>query len=588
MIFIGCLVISMAVEGIAENLAEKANEVYYRDEINNQHADVRKRIAWCDSLIRLTPKSEHASLYLKKGRLQYETGLFRQAAESLGQGLEVCDKDALSLRCDLLYNAALAQFSSQKLHRSVMLNVELLDLIKPDSLKYYDVKGHILLANIHKSMNAAGGLEYQKELLDAALKKYGQLDTTLIPRSLRRELLANIHNGLSTIDLGRGNHEAALENIKKAMALTDDSMRIVSLKTNLGHIYETLGNYDKAEQLYREMIDLNRNHINTWVTVFALSTMWYNQGRYDEVMALLDVHEDKQWIISGSIWEVFLNNLKAEIYWHQGKSQQAFTMKGRALVLRDSIASSIQDDYYGLLRKELEHRSDVDSRDALKMRTMRLNHLVTGLGISGGLILLLLIWVVFKNAGYRKKISGLEEKMERDRIGNEENLKSKEEALEKSNRELASKILQLTQIKERLDHMGKNKNSDDVSNENVTEEIERLKKELKINQNTWEPFFRQFEKIHPSFFTNLAILSDSLTPAEKRMSAFILMNLTTKEIAEITHRSPRTVDCVKYNLRQKLGITGSSEVFMQTVATSGREDLESLRNQNPKGKVEKG
>ena len=55
----------------------------------------------------------------------------------------------------------------------------------------------------------------------------------------------------------------------------------------------------------------------------------------------------------------------------------------------------------------------------------------------------------------------------------------------------------------------------------------------------WDVFKTYFEQTHPDFFKTLYTLHPDLSPNEVRMCAYIMLNLTTKEIAGLTNRSSR-------------------------------------------------
>lgn len=56
-----------------------------------------------------------------------------------------------------------------------------------------------------------------------------------------------------------------------------------------------------------------------------------------------------------------------------------------------------------------------------------------------------------------------------------------------------------------------------------------------------------------------------------------MMNLSVKEIAEMTHRSVRTVESIRYSLRRKLGITEDTGAFMRMVSSTPLSEIDSLR-----------
>lgn len=68
-------------------------------------------------------------------------------------------------------------------------------------------------------------------------------------------------------------------------------------------------------------------------------------------------------------------------------------------------------------------------------------------------------------------------------------------------------------------------------------------------------------QVYKSFFDNLHSVAPNLTQGEIRMSAFVSMNLTAKEIASLTNRSVRTVETLKYRLAKKLLIPADTLLY---------------------------
>lgn len=69
-----------------------------------------------------------------------------------------------------------------------------------------------------------------------------------------------------------------------------------------------------------------------------------------------------------------------------------------------------------------------------------------------------------------------------------------------------------------------------------------------------EEFKLFFEGIHPDFYSTLSDRFPELTPRDMRLCAFLLLGMTTKEIAVLTYREIRSVDSARNRLRKKLGI----------------------------------
>jgi DNA-binding CsgD family transcriptional regulator len=71
----------------------------------------------------------------------------------------------------------------------------------------------------------------------------------------------------------------------------------------------------------------------------------------------------------------------------------------------------------------------------------------------------------------------------------------------------------------------------------------------------WEVFELNFNKAYEGFFKKLKSAHPGLTPNDLRLSAYLRMNLTTKEIAPLLNISVRSVEVSRYRLRKKLDLT---------------------------------
>lgn len=91
--------------------------------------------------------------------------------------------------------------------------------------------------------------------------------------------------------------------------------------------------------------------------------------------------------------------------------------------------------------------------------------------------------------------------------------------------------------------------------------LDELIKGLKKNkgENALTEFEYRFSKIHVGFFEKLAKNFPDLTLNERRLGAFLKLQLTTKEITGITGQSVRSVEIARTRLRKKLHLTKSEK-----------------------------
>ena len=62
------------------------------------------------------------------------------------------------------------------------------------------------------------------------------------------------------------------------------------------------------------------------------------------------------------------------------------------------------------------------------------------------------------------------------------------------------------------------------------------------------------EQVHHGFLSRLISKYPSLSPAEVKICSYLRLNITSRDIATITHRSNRTVENTRNNIRAKMKI----------------------------------
>jgi ligand-binding sensor domain-containing protein/DNA-binding CsgD family transcriptional regulator len=97
-------------------------------------------------------------------------------------------------------------------------------------------------------------------------------------------------------------------------------------------------------------------------------------------------------------------------------------------------------------------------------------------------------------------------------------------------------------------------------NAEVQKELNKIVKEIEENISTdsdWEHFQIHFDRVHGDFSKRFKGTHTNLSPQEIKLSAYLRMNLSTKEIAQLLHISVRGVEISRYRLRKKLNLERS-------------------------------
>ncbi len=91
-------------------------------------------------------------------------------------------------------------------------------------------------------------------------------------------------------------------------------------------------------------------------------------------------------------------------------------------------------------------------------------------------------------------------------------------------------------------------------------------KRQSFNSN-WDEFELLFQKTHQSFYQNLNIKFPNLSANERKICAFLKLNMSSKDIAQITFQSEDALKKARLRLRQKLGIERETNLvtFLQNI-----------------------
>ena len=134
------------------------------------------------------------------------------------------------------------------------------------------------------------------------------------------------------------------------------------------------------------------------------------------------------------------------------------------------------------------------------------------------------------------------------------------------NTELASSAMHLvkkgeilTKVKNELSHIAKK-----IDNEYTITELKKMIKTLSEDEHLdeeWEYFTKHFDKVHSDYIVHLKEIHPNITNNEIKLCAYLRMNLSTKEMAQLMNISVRGVEISRYRLRKKLNLPTEVNLF---------------------------
>jgi hypothetical protein len=148
-------------------------------------------------------------------------------------------------------------------------------------------------------------------------------------------------------------------------------------------------------------------------------------------------------------------------------------------------------------------------------------------------------------------------RLQNEKLENEVQFKNKELAL--ATMHLVQKGEILSSIQEELQKTLQ-KNQDGKS---LRDDLQRIMRMVQYDtqlDNDWEQFAVHFDSVYGDFLKRLRERHPQLSPYDLRLSAYLRMNLSTKELAHLMNISVRGVEGSRYRLRKKLNLGGEDHL----------------------------
>ena len=427
-----------------------------------------------------------------------------------------------------------------------------------------------------------GDYDKSSEYYFECLKLYEQINDKLgIAKSL---------SYIGRLYFQQQNTEKALEYFFRSLNIAkeiNDRKGIANGLYNVGIAYGTLEDYEKLNQYLKEAVDINKefgdkkwegiNYINMGVInqkqknydiafenfqqallifenlkhTFFLDKCYINLGDY--FLETNDIEQSLEYATKafesaekhGLLKNVHNSaELLNKIYLVKKDTLNAFKYNIIKYQMKDSL--NIEKSNTKLSRLELQYEF-YKKEQGKKIEQQRKDFIIIIIVISliFGLIVIVLIY-------YRQRIKARYVRLEKQKLEGE---------LEFKNKELTSNVMSLIKKNEILTEISKKlrKVEKEAVKKETKEAVKKIAFELQENTNEkiWQEFELRFNQVHTDFYNKLNKQFPDLWPSEQKLCAFLRLNMTTKEIAELTGQSVPTLEQARYRLRKKLSITNS-------------------------------
>ena len=411
-----------------------------------------------------------------------------------------------------------------------------------------------------KFHNSLGELYYSKGLnTDKSYEEFGKAIKIL--KENRSEYLADlIYSNYAISLVSEAKFDEALELNIKALKISEkkkDLSQQSVITNNIGVVYIYLQKMDSAEFYFLKSLDLakkTKEKDDEVLRSIFLGLFNNDNNRPKEALnyfnfaleniQVIKSYNSKRQLCKGlSQSHLLLDNFK-----------DAYYFKSQELIYLDSAEkNSLQKESfvyeYDLKIKSLADKNKIE---VIKNQKFKLQIIILIL-----VVVILFISLLFIVIRYRKNKQLNQFRLEKEAIEKEKLVLEKE----LNERENASKAMFLLE-KDNLINSISFRLQEIVDQLNVKYQplVQSLIHELKysVNNKRWEEFELRFNKVNPLFFQKLEAEFPNLSPNEKKLCAFLSMNLTSKDISNITGQTIHSINIARGRLRKKLKINNSN------------------------------
>lgn len=341
------------------------------------------------------------------------------------------------------------------------------------------------------------------------------------------------------------------ESIRLARQVNDSSY-LFSMSFNLANTFMASGETDKAARILELCESVSRNIKEKGRLAYLKGAYCLSEKEYDDAVRYL--LQSVGFFSQGELEKEQKKSLLALQYAYKctGDYVEAYNT---IMKYYDIDRKTTKTVYIDLFKAQNEILSGKEQEEIRRHREKQIL-----MASAGGLVMVIIILSV--SYYFRRKAILMQKK--------ETELENKRLMQEKAEQEIKSQyeIVEIRKMQQfqmdRLveDVINKMESLESkIDNEDIRSDIKEICLDMKNskNENQWKEVNQFIPEFNTEFYNKLIKDFPDLTINERRLCALLNLNMTTKEISEITKQSAHSINIARGRLRNKLGLTGSNE-----------------------------
>ena len=352
-------------------------------------------------------------------------------------------------------------------------------------------------------------------------------------------------------------------------------LNIMMTKFNYANYLKSIGKINDAEKLYTEVLQLSVENNNVKGQLYSynllakIAVLRKNSKQANDYFNLsLKLAQKNR--LKTDVLRLYLDIFEGNMELRNIELASNYFKFWSSL--NDSLQTSTQKEViikyntiYETEKKELLIKLLENERESSRIRSKYL-FFVFIISMLGTLSILYAFWIRSKHAKQKLLISEQKQKAQelvlhnkdlillsneqkaildkQEIVANQKLLVSKMLLLSHHSEFLSSTLVKLQDLNQKL--------SSKEQQDSLIEIFNSIKNEVKPKR--WDDFQQQYMKSHEDFFIKLNQLHPNLTAGDHRLCAMLRMNLSIKEISELTMQTSRAIEMARFRLRNKFGL----------------------------------
>ncbi len=411
------------------------------------------------------------------------------------------------------------------------------------------------------------------EHFEEALKIFSKNEDDVIKEQPGQEVIS-IYNNLGVVAREQNQPDLAIDYFKRGIIIARKTQKqeenLANLLNNLGNSYQKLEKHDEAFGYLNEALEIraaNDDKLGMTASYLAMAIFYDEQNESEKALKYLYTGYTLAEKV-GAISQ--LEGYYEALYQFYLEKKNADSALKYHILLTDAKEKLNKEAAI----KELTHLEitarfkENEKLFQLEQKRKELRYLMIGLTLCLTIAILGLLHFLAHSRNRRLRLEKENIRLNSKNLELEKTNLAKE--LDTRNKELATNVMYQIKknelINEIVQKLQKHSTSETRKYPSWVLEIIR---DLEKTQDTtvWNEFEVRFQQVHTDFYTRLNEINADLTPNERRLCAFLRLNMTTKEISSITGQSFRSIEVARTRLRKKLNLTNSETGLIEFLSS---------------------